>query len=106
MRSSQARMGRYSRAADSYRNLGPSGQRRDRGRAPAAAGGGLASFTGATFTEMMLTDLIPKIEKTYGILPGRENRAMAGLSMGEMQTFLTTLSNMDKFTYIGGFSGS
>jgi hypothetical protein len=55
---------------------------------------------------MMLTDLIPKIEKTYGILPGRENRAMAGLSMGEMQTFLTTLSNMDKFTYIGGFSGS
>ena len=40
------------------------------------------------------------------VLPGRENRAMAGLSMGGMQTFLTTLSNLDKFTYIGGFSGS
>ncbi len=26
--------------------------------------------------------------------------------MGGMQTFLTTLSNPDKFTYIGGFSGS
>jgi enterochelin esterase-like enzyme len=55
---------------------------------------------------MMITDLIPTIERTYRVLPGRENRAMAGLSMGGMQTFLTTLSNLDKFTYIGGFSGS
>jgi len=31
---------------------------------------------------------------------------MAGLSMGGMQTFLTTLSNLDQFAYIGGFSGS
>lgn len=66
----------------------------------------LDSFTGATFTEMMLTDLIPMIEKTYRVLPGRENRAMAGLSMGGMQTFLTALANLDKFAYIGGFSGS
>jgi enterochelin esterase-like enzyme len=67
---------------------------------------GLANFTGATFTEMMLTDLIPMIERTYRVRPGRENRAMAGLSMGGMQTFLTTLANLDKFAYIGGFSGS
>lgn len=67
---------------------------------------GLANFTGSTFTEMMLTDLIPMVERTYRVLPGRENRAMAGLSMGGMQTFLTTLSNLDKFAYIGGFSGS
>lgn len=67
---------------------------------------GLAGFTGATFTEMMLNDLVPMVEKTYRVLPGRENRAMAGLSMGGMQTFLTTLSNLDKFAYIGGFSGS
>jgi len=74
--------------------------------AGAARSGGLASFTEATFTEMMLTDLIPMIERTYRTLPGRENRAMAGLSMGGMQTFLTTLANLDKFAYIGGFSGS
>ncbi len=67
---------------------------------------GLAGFTGATFTAMMLTDLIPMVEKTYRALPGRENRAMAGLSMGGMQTFMTTLSNLDKFAYVGGFSGS
>jgi enterochelin esterase family protein len=77
--------------------------------APAAAPrprSGLAGFTGAAFTEMMLTDLIPLIEKTYRALPGRENRAMAGLSMGGMQTFMTTLANLDQFAYIGGFSGS
>jgi enterochelin esterase-like enzyme len=77
-----------------------------RGGAPAGRGGGLGSFTGTTFTDMMLTDLIPMVERTYRALPGRDNRAMAGLSMGGMQTFLTTLSNLDKFAYIGGFSGS
>jgi len=77
-----------------------------RGGAPAGRGGGLGSFTGAAFTEMMLSDLIPAIEKTYRVLPGRENRAMAGLSLGGMQTFLTSLPNLDKFSYIGGFSGS
>jgi enterochelin esterase family protein len=73
---------------------------------PPAKPTGLMGFTGASFTEMMLKDLIPMIEKTYRVLPGRENRAMAGLSMGGMQTFMTTLSNLDKFAYIGGFSGS
>jgi enterochelin esterase family protein len=77
-----------------------------RGAGPAGRGGGLASFMGGTFTEMMFTDLIPVIEKTYRVLSGRENRAMAGLSMGGMQTFLTSLANLDKFAYIGGFSGS
>ena len=77
-----------------------------RATAPPARGGGLGGFTGSAFTEMMLTDLIPMIEKTYRVLPGRENRAMAGLSMGGMQTFMTALGNLDKFAYIGGFSGS
>jgi enterochelin esterase family protein len=74
--------------------------------APAGRGGGFPANFGATFTEMMLTDLIPMIERTYRVLPGRENRAMAGLSMGGMQTFATALANLDKFAYIGGFSGS
>ena len=33
----------------------------------------------------MLTDLVPMIERTYRVLPGRENRAMAGLPMGGMR---------------------
>ena len=57
------------------------------------------------FREMMVKDLIPMIDSTYRTLPDRENRAMAGLSMGGWQTFGTALRNLDKFAYIGGFSG-
>lgn len=79
------------------------------GGARGAPGGGRPGFPtnwGSAFTEMMLTDLIPMVERTYRALPGRENRAMAGLSMGGMQSFMTVLGNLDKFAYLGGFSGS
>ena len=62
-------------------------------------------LSNSVFTEMMFTDLIPMIEKTYRALPGAANRAMAGLSMGGMQTRTTTMANLDKFSYIGLFSG-
>ena len=70
------------------------------------SGGGPPNFGtyGQTFTEVMFSDLIPSIQARFRVLPGRDNRAMAGLSMGGMQTFLTTLPNLDKFAYIGGFS--
>ncbi len=75
----------------------------------APAAGGRPAFPSnwdTTFTEMMITDLIPMVERTYRVSPGRENRAMAGLSMGGMQSFFTVLPNLDKFAYLGGFSGS
>jgi enterochelin esterase-like enzyme len=59
---------------------------------------------GAEFYPVFLNDLIPMIDKTYRTLPNRENRAMAGLSWGGMQTLQTTLTHLDKFAYIGGFS--
>jgi enterochelin esterase-like enzyme len=46
------------------------------------------------------------VESTYRVLPGRENRAMAGLSMGGMQSFLTVLAHLDQFAWLGGFSGN
>ena len=67
---------------------------------------GFPTNFGETFTEMLLKDLIPMVERTYRTLPGRTNRAMAGLSMGGMQSFQTVLGNLDKFAYLGGFSGS
>jgi enterochelin esterase-like enzyme len=83
--------------------VAPGGQQRGRGMGNATP----AMLAGnRTFTEMMLQDLIPMIDSTYRTLPNRESRAMAGLSMGGMQTFATTLANLDKFAYIGGFSGS
>jgi len=60
----------------------------------------------SVFTEMMFTDLIPMVERTFRAAPGRENRAMAGLSMGGMQTFQITLNHLDLFSHIGGFSGA
>ena len=59
-----------------------------------------------TFTEMMLNDLIPMVERTYRVARGRENRAMAGLSMGGMQCSKLSWPNLNKFAYPGGFSGS
>jgi enterochelin esterase family protein len=76
------------------------------GRAAGAGRGGRGSLASSVFTEMMLTDLIPMVERTFRVAPGRENRAMAGLSMGGAQTFGTVLANLDKFAYLGGFSGS
>jgi enterochelin esterase-like enzyme len=55
---------------------------------------------------MMFADLIPMVEKNYRVAPGRENRAMAGLSMGGFQTFNTGLEHLDKFAYLGGLSGT
>jgi len=76
------------------------------GRGGAPGGRGFPGFNLSTFGDMMFGDLIPMVEHTYRVLPGRENRAMAGLSMGGMQTFTTALNNLDKFAYLGGFSGS
>jgi enterochelin esterase-like enzyme len=59
-----------------------------------------------TLQEVFINDLIPMIDSTYRTIPDRDHRAMAGLSMGGMQTFNITLNNLDKFAYIGGFSGA
>ena len=58
------------------------------------------------FEDDVTQALIPFVDATYRTIADRDHRAMAGLSMGGMQTFLTTLSNLEKFAYIGGFSGS
>ena len=56
------------------------------------------------FGDLLVNDLIPLIETTYRTLAGREHRAMAGLSMGGAQTLQITLTNLDKFAWIGSFS--
>jgi enterochelin esterase family protein len=77
------------------------------GQPPAAPRAGGPGGTGSnTFAEVFIQELIPMIDRTYRTLATRENRAMAGLSMGGGQTFAITLANLDKFAYIGGFSGA
>ena len=77
-----------------------------RGAGPGPGRGGRGSLASSVFTDMLLTDLMPMVERTFRVATGRENRAMAGLSMGGAQTFGTALANLDKFAYLGGFSGS
>ncbi|HEX2920526.1 MAG TPA: alpha/beta hydrolase-fold protein [Bacteroidales bacterium] len=58
-----------------------------------------------TYEQLMLTDLIPFIDNNYRTLSDQANRAMAGLSMGSAVTRAVALKNLDKFSYIGIFSG-
>lgn len=61
---------------------------------------------GADFSPLLLNEIIPYTEKTFRVLADRDHRAMAGLSWGGFQTFQIALTNLDKFSYIGGFSGA
>jgi enterochelin esterase family protein len=56
-------------------------------------------------TDVFVKDMIPYIDKTFRTYTDREHRAMAGLSRGGSQTWNTVLPNLDKFAWMGGFSG-
>ena len=74
------------------------------------AGGGSneqgRSEYGASFYPVLLNDLIPYIDNNFRTKTDRENRAMAGLSWGGHQTFDVVLQNLDKFAWMGTFSGA
>ena len=61
---------------------------------------------GASFYPVLLNDLIPYIDQNFRTKSDRENRAMAGLSWGGHQTFDVVLNNLDKFAWMGTFSGA
>ena len=60
----------------------------------------------AAFEEVVVSDLIPMVDSNYRTKSDREYRALAGLSMGGMQSFIIGLKHQDLFSYIGGFSGA
>ena len=61
---------------------------------------------GASFYPVLLNDLIPYIDSHFRTRADREHRAMAGLSWGGHQTFDVVLTHMDRFAYMGAFSGA
>ena len=61
---------------------------------------------GNSFYPVLLRDLIPYIDANFRTKPDRDNRAMAGISWGGHQTFDIVLNYMDKFSYMGTFSGA
>ncbi len=75
-------------------------------RAGARGGrGGLAAFNIGPFQTVLVDELIPYIDANFRTLADQPHRAMAGLSMGGMETRQITLKNLDKFSHIGLFSG-
>jgi enterochelin esterase family protein len=89
------------------RPAGPGG-----GRATPPAGGrgagGLSSseLSPSTFETVIIDELIPVIDRTFRTIADRDHRAMAGLSMGSRQAMQISLRNLDKFSWIGLFSGA
>ena len=56
------------------------------------------------FSQDFTKDVVPYIESHYRVLTDRANRAMAGLSMGGMQTLNVAITDLEKYAYIGVFS--
>jgi enterochelin esterase family protein len=57
------------------------------------------------FEDVILRDLIPTIDDSYRTIPDREHRAMAGLSMGGMESLYIALHHQETFAYIASLSG-
>jgi enterochelin esterase family protein len=74
--------------------------------APGRGGpGGGPGFNFNSFEHILIDELIPHIDSTYRTLADQPHRAMAGLSMGGMQTRSIAPKHLDTFAYIGVFSG-
>lgn len=61
---------------------------------------------GYKFEADLLKDIIPYIESHYSVKTDRDNRALAGLSMGGGQSLNYSLKNLNVFAWIGGFSSA
>ena len=67
--------------------------------------GGIRDFKIDAFETVLVKELVPYVDAHFRTLTDQPNRAMAGLSMGGMETKMITLRNLDAFSHIGLFSG-
>ena len=58
------------------------------------------------YAKILLTEVMPQVQKSYHVSASREDRAIAGLSMGGAEALYTGLNNLDKFAWLGSFSGA
>lgn len=57
------------------------------------------------FEQLLINEIIPYIDGRYRTISDKEHRAMAGLSMGSLQTSIITFNHSQYFSYVGVFSG-
>ena len=66
------------------------------------------SFTGIsdTFSKDLLGDVIPYVETRFPVYKDRDHRALAGLSMGGVESLTIGLNHLEIFSYVAGFSAA
>lgn len=57
-------------------------------------------------TRALLTEVIPQVESAYNVSRSREDHAIAGLSMGGLESLTIGLAHTDRFAWVGGFSSA
>lgn len=72
--------------------------------APPGDAGGRPGSGGSGFEDDFVQDIRPYIESHYRVLTDRDQRAIAGLSMGGAQTLNIALPNLKDYGYVGVFS--
>jgi enterochelin esterase family protein len=58
------------------------------------------------FQKALLTEVLPRVEAQYKVSKKREERAIAGFSMGGLEALTTGLTHTEMFAYVGGFSSA
>ena len=58
-----------------------------------------------TVGDVLTKEVVPYVDSKFRTIADRDHRALAGLSMGGMQTYDIGLYHLDQFAYLGGFSG-
>jgi enterochelin esterase family protein len=58
------------------------------------------------YARILLEEVMPRVDKAYNVTKSREERALAGLSMGGAETMYTGLNHLDRFAWLGSFSGA
>jgi enterochelin esterase-like enzyme len=76
------------------------------GAPPAGPGAGAGGAAPSPFEDYMVKELIPYVDGKYRVAPGRQNRAMAGLSAGGAATYNVGLKHLDLFSSFGMFSAA
>ena len=68
--------------------------------------GGRGSQNLIGYSKILLEEVMPMVDKAYNVSKNREQRAIAGLSMGGAETLYVGLNHLDKFAWIGAFSSA
>jgi enterochelin esterase-like enzyme len=58
------------------------------------------------YTKILLDEVMPMVDKGYNVSKNREQRAIAGLSMGGAESVYVGLNHLDRFAWIGAFSSA